>query len=56
MQIDQGGKKLYLHPNKSGYFFVYDRAPGADGKLKIENIYNVAQGEQLRKEHRSEDG
>ena len=42
VQIDQGGKKLYLHPNKSGYFFVYDRAPGADGKLKIENIYNVA--------------
>ena len=42
VQIDQGGKKLYLHPNKSGYFFVYDRAPGADGKLKIENVYNVA--------------
>src|SRR4249920_1178365 len=42
VMIDQGGKKLYLHPNKSGYFFVYDRAPGADGKLKIENIYNVA--------------
>jgi alcohol dehydrogenase (cytochrome c) len=41
VQIDQGGKKLYLHPNKSGYFFVYDRAPGQDGKLKIENVYNV---------------
>jgi len=42
VQIDKDGKKLYVHPNKSGYIFVYDRAPGADGKLKIENVYNVA--------------
>jgi glucose dehydrogenase len=30
-----------VHPNKSGYVFVYERAPGADGKLKIENVYNL---------------
>ena len=27
-----------MHPNKSGYIFVYDRADAG----KIENVYNVA--------------
>jgi PQQ-dependent dehydrogenase (methanol/ethanol family) len=34
--IDRDGKKYYVHPNKSGYVFVYDRADA-----KIENVYNV---------------
>ena len=36
VQIDKDGKKLYVHPNKSGYVFVYDRNDG-----KIENVYNL---------------
>ena len=26
VQIDRDGKQLMVHPNKSGYIFVYDRA------------------------------
>ena len=37
VSIDRDGKKYYVHPNKSGYIFVYDRADA-----KIENVYNVA--------------
>jgi alcohol dehydrogenase (cytochrome c) len=37
VSIDRDGKKYYVHPNKSGYVFVYDRADG-----KIANVYNVA--------------
>ncbi len=36
VQIDRDGKKYYVHPNKSGYIFVYDRADA-----KIENVYNI---------------
>jgi PQQ-dependent dehydrogenase (methanol/ethanol family) len=36
VQIDKGGKKYYVHPNKSGYVFVYDRADA-----KIENVWNL---------------
>ncbi len=36
VQIDRDGKKYYVHPNKSGYVFVYDRA-----NAKVENVYNI---------------
>jgi PQQ-dependent dehydrogenase (methanol/ethanol family) len=36
VQIDKDGKKVYVHPNKSGYIFVYDRKDG-----KIENVWNL---------------
>jgi alcohol dehydrogenase (cytochrome c) len=35
--IDQGGKKYYVHPNKGGFAFVYDRADA-----KVENVYKLA--------------
>ena len=31
VSIDRDGKKYYVHPNKSGYIFVYDRA---DAKIE----------------------
>jgi alcohol dehydrogenase (cytochrome c) len=36
VSIDRDGKKYYVHPNKSGYVFVYDRADG-----KVENVWNL---------------
>jgi alcohol dehydrogenase (cytochrome c) len=36
VSIDRDGKKYYVHANKSGYVFVYDRADA-----KIENVYNL---------------
>ena len=36
LQIDRGGKKYYVHPNKGGFNFVYDRADA-----KIENVYPI---------------
>ncbi|HYM29864.1 MAG TPA: PQQ-binding-like beta-propeller repeat protein [Candidatus Cybelea sp.] len=35
--IDRGGKKYYVHPNKGGFIFVYDRA-----NAKVENVYKLA--------------
>jgi PQQ-dependent dehydrogenase (methanol/ethanol family) len=35
--IDQGGKKYYVHPNKGGFAFVYNRADA-----KVENVYKLA--------------
>jgi len=36
MAIDRDGKKYYVHPNKSGYVFVYDRSDA-----KVENVYDL---------------
>ena len=36
VSIDRDGKKYDVHPNKSGYIFVYDRADA-----KIENVYDI---------------
>ncbi len=36
VQIDRDGKQLMVHPNKSGYIFVYDRADA-----KIENVWDL---------------
>ena len=36
VQIDRGGKQLMVHPNKSGYIFVYDRADA-----KLENVWDL---------------
>jgi len=36
VSIDRDGKKYYVHANKSGYIFVYDRA-----NAKVENVYNI---------------
>jgi PQQ-dependent dehydrogenase (methanol/ethanol family) len=36
VQIDKDGKKYYVHANKSGYVFVYNRADA-----KIENVWNL---------------
>ena len=50
VQIDRDGKQLMVHPNKSGYIFVYDRA-----NAKVENVWPICEGLQLREEHRPED-
>jgi alcohol dehydrogenase (cytochrome c) len=36
VSIDRDGKKYYVHANKSGYVFVYDRADA-----KVANVYNL---------------
>jgi len=36
VSIDRDGKQLMVHPNKSGYIFVYDRADA-----KIENVWPI---------------
>ena len=36
VSIDRGGKQLMVHPNKSGYIFVYDRADA-----KVENVWPI---------------
>lgn len=38
LMIDRDGKKLVVHPNKSGFVFVYDRADA-----KINNVWRIAQ-------------
>jgi alcohol dehydrogenase (cytochrome c) len=35
--IDQGGKKYFVHPNKGGFAFVYDRADAS-----VQNVYKLA--------------
>jgi len=37
LAIDRDGKKYYVHPNKGGFAFVYDRADA-----KVENVYKLA--------------
>ncbi len=52
VQIDRGGKKYMLHPNKSGVLFVYNRdlSTASDQQLKVENAtvigktYNFIKG------------
>ena len=39
-----------MHPNKSGFIFVYDRADA-----KVENVWPIVQNYQLRQRHRPED-
>jgi alcohol dehydrogenase (cytochrome c) len=38
LMIDKGGQKLVVHPNKSGYVFVYDRA-----NAKVENVWRITE-------------
>lgn len=52
VQIDRGGKRYMLHPNKGGILFTYNADPeaGADQVLKVENAtligktYNYIKG------------
>jgi alcohol dehydrogenase (cytochrome c) len=37
LAIDREGKKYYVHPNKGGFAFVYNRADA-----KVENVYKLA--------------
>jgi alcohol dehydrogenase (cytochrome c) len=37
LAIDRDGKKYYVHPNKGGFGFVYDRADAS-----VENVYKLA--------------
>jgi alcohol dehydrogenase (cytochrome c) len=37
LAIDKDGKKYYVHPNKGGFAFVYDRADA-----KVQNVYKLA--------------
>jgi len=37
VSIDKDGKKYFVHPNKGGFAFVYDRADA-----KVENVYKLA--------------
>jgi alcohol dehydrogenase (cytochrome c) len=36
LSIDRGGQKLMVHPNKSGFIFVYDRA-----NAKVQNVWQL---------------
>ena len=36
VQIDRDGKQYMVHPNKSGYIFVYDRA-----NAKVDNVWPI---------------
>src|SRR5260370_26987399 len=36
LSIDRGGQKLMVHPNKSGFIFVYDRA-----NAKLQNVWQL---------------
>jgi PQQ-dependent dehydrogenase (methanol/ethanol family) len=38
VMLERDGKKLVVHPNKSGYIFVYDRADA-----KIENVWRITE-------------
>jgi alcohol dehydrogenase (cytochrome c) len=38
VSIDRDGRKLMVHPNKSGFIFVYDRA-----NAKVENVWRIAE-------------
>ncbi len=37
VMLDRNGEKFIVHPNKSGYVFVYDP------QLKLQNVYNLLQ-------------
>jgi alcohol dehydrogenase (cytochrome c) len=45
VSIDRDGKQLMVHPNKSGYVFVYDRA-----NAKIENIWSIVKASNFVKD------
>jgi len=38
LMIDRDGKQLVVHPNKSGYVFVYDRSDA-----KVENVWRITE-------------
>jgi PQQ-dependent dehydrogenase (methanol/ethanol family) len=38
LAVEREGKKYFVHPNKGGFAFVYDRADA-----KVENVYKLAQ-------------
>ncbi|CCD98015.1 PQQ-binding-like beta-propeller repeat protein [Bradyrhizobium sp. STM 3809] len=37
LMLDRDGKKLTVHPNKSGYIFVYDR------EAKVQNVWRITE-------------
>jgi len=44
VQLDRGGKRYMVHPNKGGVMFVYNADPNmanADQVLKVENAYMI---------------
>jgi len=45
VSIDRDGKQLMVHPNKSGYVFVYDRA-----NAKIENVWSIVKASNFVKD------
>jgi alcohol dehydrogenase (cytochrome c) len=45
LMIDQGGKKLVVHPNKSGYIFVYNR-----GDASIVNVWRITENSNFVKD------
>ena len=42
VMLDRDGQKFIVHPNKSGFVFVYDR------DLKLQNVYPLAAEHQFR--------
>ena len=38
VMLERGGKKLVVHPNKSGYVFVFDRA-----NAQVENVWRITE-------------
>jgi alcohol dehydrogenase (cytochrome c) len=45
VMIDRGGQKLVVHPNQSGYIFVYDRA-----NAKVENVWRITENSNFVKD------
>ncbi len=45
VMIDQGGKSLVVHPNKSGYIFVYNR-----GDASIVNVWRITENSNFVKD------
>lgn len=41
VQLDRGGKRYIVHPNKSGFVFVYENDPTRP-QLKIENVWKLS--------------
>ena len=42
--LERGGQKLVVHPNKSGYIFVYDRSAG------LKNVWRITQNSNFVKD------
>ena len=44
LMLDRDGKKLVVHPNKSGYIFVYDRS------ANVQNVWRITQNSNFVKD------